>query len=118
MKLDVVNSGQVLDAAKESLLVEELTHQLEKDFGLANVALKLPLKFEAHTFISVVREKVYCLMMEQFDEYLNLLYIVDVPEREFQYIKVADTVEVANQITYLILKREYQKVWYRNSYKS
>ena len=55
--------------------------------------------------------------MEHFAEYLNLLYIVDVPEREFQYIEVTDAVEVADQVTFLILKREYQKVWYRNKYK-
>lgn len=117
MNLEVVNSGQLLDIASESLLIKELSTQLEKDFNLANISLKLPLKFDAQTFVSIIREKVYHLMMEHFAEYLNLLYIVDVPEREFQYIEVTDAVEVADQITFLILKREYQKVWYRNKYK-
>ena len=117
MNLGVVNSDQLLDIASESLLIKELSTQLEKDFSLANISLKLPLKFDAKTFVSIIREKVYHLMMEHFAEYLNLLYIVDVPEREFQYIEVTDAVEVADQITFLILKREYQKVWYRNKYK-
>lgn len=117
MNLEVVNSGQLLDIASESLLIKELSIQLEKDFSLANISLKLPLKFDAQTFVSMIREKVYHLMMEHFAEYLNLLYIVDVPEREFQYIEVTDAVEVADQVTFLILKREYQKVWYRNKYK-
>lgn len=117
MNLEVVNSGQLLDIASESLLIKELSTQLEKDFNLANISLKLPLKFDAQTFVSIIREKVYHLMMEHFAEYLNLLYIVDVPEREFQYIEVTDAVEVADQVTFLILKREYQKVWYRNKYK-
>tara|TARA_R110000744_G_scaffold208061_1_gene326763 strand:- start:1208 stop:1561 length:354 start_codon:yes stop_codon:yes gene_type:complete len=117
MNLEVVNSGQLLDIASESLLIKELSIQLEKDFSLANISLKLPLKFDAQTFVSIIREKVYHLMMEHFAEYLNLLYIVDVPEREFQYIEVTDAVEVADQVTFLILKREYQKVWYRNKYK-
>ena len=118
MNLEVVNSGQLLDIASESLLIKELSTQLEKDFNLANISLKLPLKFDAQTFVSIIREKVYHLMMEHFAEYLNLLYIVDVPEREFQYIEVTDAVEVADQVTFLILKREYQKVWYRNKYSN
>ena len=55
-------------------------------------------------------------MMEHFSEYLNLLYVVDVPESQFKQIEITDAVEVADQMTFLILKREYQKVWYRNKY--
>ena len=116
MNLEVVNSGQLLNIASESLLIKELSTQLEKDFCLANIPLKFPLKFEPIEFISIIREKVYYLMMEHFSEYLNLLYVVDVPESQFKQIEITDAVEVADQMTFLILKREYQKVWYRNKY--
>ena len=117
MNLEVVNSGQLLKIASESLLIKELSTQVEKDFCLANISLKLPLDFEPHAFISTIQEKVYYLMMEHFSEYLNLLYVVDVPESQFKYIEITDAVEAADQMTFLILKREYQKVWYRDKYK-
>ncbi|WP_339838563.1 hypothetical protein [uncultured Maribacter sp.] len=117
MELNVMNSNQLLVLANDSTLIEDLTYQIEKDFGLANISLKLPLKFDAQTFIAAIREKVYYLMMEHFSEYLNLLYVVDIPESQFQQIEITDAVEVADQMTFLILKREYQKVWYRNRYK-
>ncbi|WP_339655674.1 hypothetical protein [uncultured Maribacter sp.] len=117
MKLNAANSSEVLILAKETTLLSDLKNQIEKDFGLANISLNLPVKFVAKTFVSAIREKVYHLMMEQFHEYLNLLYIVDIPESQFKQIVVTDAVEVADQITFLILRREYQKVWYRNKYK-
>ncbi|TLP82329.1 hypothetical protein [Maribacter sp. ACAM166] len=117
MKLDVVNSDQLLQIAEEKLLVKKMLQQIEKDFSLANVSLTMPVNLEPQSIISTIREKIYYLMMEHFSGYLNLLYIVDVPEREFQYIESTDTVEVANQVTFLLLKREYQKVWFKEKYK-
>ena len=117
MKLEVFNSPQLLHLAEDNLLVNNLVKQIDKDFSLANVKLNLPKNFESNSFISLLREKVYYLMMEHFSDYLNLLYIIDVPEREFKHIEITDTVEVANQVTFLILKREYQKVWFKNKYK-
>tara|TARA_R110002051_G_scaffold90061_4_gene158654 strand:- start:1741 stop:2094 length:354 start_codon:yes stop_codon:yes gene_type:complete len=117
MELNVINSNEVLTLANENTLLSDLKNQIEKDFGLANISLKLPVNFDAQSFVSAIREKVYYLMMQQFPEYLNLLYIVDIPENQFKQIVITDAVEIADQMTYLILKREYQKVWYRNKYK-
>lgn len=117
MKIDVDNSNDLLQLTTDNLLIDKLQQQIEKDFMLANVPLNMPFKFEPHLFIAAILEKVYYLMMEHFTEYLNLLYIIDVSERDFQHIKITDTVEVANQVTFLILKREYQKVWFKNKYK-
>jgi hypothetical protein len=115
--LNATNSNEVLTLANETILLSDLKHQIEKDFGLANMSLKLPLKFDAQIYVSVIREKVHYLMIEHFSEYLNLLYIIDIPESQFKQIAITDAVEVADQMTFLILRREYQKVWYRNKYK-
>ena len=117
MELNAINSNEVLTLANENTLLSDLKNQIEKDFGLANISLNLPVNFDAQSFVSAIREKVYYLMMQQFPEYLNLLYIVDIPENQFKQIVITDAVEIADQMTYLILKREYQKVWYRNKYK-
>ncbi|SIQ22024.1 hypothetical protein [Maribacter ulvicola] len=117
MKLIVDNSEQLIQAALGNSLFSELKQQVEKDFVLANIPLQIPEILDHSDFIALIREKVYYLMMEHFAEYLNLMYIIDIPESAFHNIEITDTVDVADQITLLILKREYKKVWYRNRYQ-
>lgn len=117
MKLNVDNSEQLIQVAIGDSLFDKLKHQVEKDFVLANIPLQIPEKLGHAEFIALIREKVYYLMMEHFAEYLNLMYIIDIPESAFQNIEITDTVDIADQVTLLILKREYKKVWYRNRYQ-
>jgi len=117
MKLNVDNSEQLMQVAIGDSLFDKLKHQVEKDFVLANIPLQITEPLGQSEFIALIREKVYYLMMEHFAEYLNLMYIIDIPESAFQNIEITDTVDVADQVTLLILKREYKKVWYRNRYQ-
>ncbi|CAG2533195.1 MULTISPECIES: hypothetical protein [Maribacter] len=117
MKINVDTSRQLVQIALGDSLFEKLVKQVEKDFILANNPLKITKTIDGVSFIALIREKVYYLMMEHFAEYLNLMYIIDIPEKEFEHIQITDTVDVADQITFLILKREYKKVWYRNRYQ-
>jgi hypothetical protein len=64
-----------------------------------------------------LHEKIYRLIQYKFAEYLNLLYIIDVPENEIKQLDGSDIVELAGQVSFLILKREWQKVWFRNNYR-
>lgn len=57
------------------------------------------------------------MIQYKFAEYLNLLYIIDVPENEIKQLDGSDLVILAEQVAFLILKREWQKVWFRNYYK-
>ena len=116
MKLDAVNSGQLLHLAEGQLLFEKLVRQLNKDFLLANIEWETPVNIDAEGLVMLLREKLYFLITERFPDYLNLLYIVDIAEKEFQNIEIKDVLEVSNQMTFLVLKREYQKVWFRNKY--
>lgn len=117
MKLDVVNSGELIHLANEQLLFSQLVKQLEKDFLRANILWDMPKDITGSELVSSLREKLYYLIMERFPEYLNLLYVIDVPEKEFQHLEITDAVEVADQMTFIVLKREFQKVWFRNKYK-
>jgi len=117
MNLNVVNSNELVQTATDGLLYSNLVHQVEKDFILANVPLIIKDSVRPQEFIAIIREKVYHLIMESFADYLNLLYIIDIPEKDFQFLKITDAVEVSDQVTFMILKREYQKVWYRHKYQ-
>ena len=56
------------------------------------------------------------LISEKFSDYLNLLYIIDVPEMQVKQLDGSDTLVLSEQVAFLILKREWQKVWFRNKY--
>ncbi|MEM8998876.1 MAG: hypothetical protein AAGB24_01320 [Bacteroidota bacterium] len=49
---------------------------------------------------------------------MNLLYIIDVPEKEIKKAKMSNMVELSEQVCFLILKREWQKVWLKHTYSS
>ena len=100
---------------KENLYAKLLT-QIEKDFVLANIEIDISVSILPMDLKVTLNEKIYQLILEKFDEYLNLLYIIDVSESSFKEIKVTDVVEVAEEVSFLILKREAQKVWLKSKY--
>ena len=66
--------------------------------------------------VKVIQEKLYVLLLENFDDYLNVLYIIDIPEKSFEKINDTDVIEVSKDVAFLILKREFQKVWYKSQF--
>ena len=72
--------------------------------------LPTSLKFLLH-------ETIFKLIQEKFAEYLNVLYIIDVPEHKIKQLDGSDIVSLSEQVTFLILLREWQKVWYKQQYK-
>ncbi|MEZ4855141.1 MAG: hypothetical protein R2812_01545 [Gelidibacter sp.] len=97
-------------------LYHKLIQQLNKDLMLANINMEfdddvLPLSLKV-----MLQETVYKLIQEKFMEYLNLLYVVDVSEEKVKQLDGSDTLQLSEQVTFLILKREWQKVWFKNTY--
>ncbi len=115
---DAPNSTVLLENALKIGLYQKLVAQLEKDFTLANVSVNLGVGMLPEDLNTSLHEKIYVLLMEQFAAYLNLLYVVDVPESAFKEINATDVVEVAEHVSFLILKRELQKVWLKEKYSA
>lgn len=101
---------ELLQEAVARGLYEPLVAQLQKDFGRANAALSIPADMPPEALGRLLHETVYLLLMERFSDYLNVLYVVDVPERSFKEIPLTDAVDIAFSVSYLILEREWQKV--------
>lgn len=118
MKLDFPTSTALLTKAQQENLYGKLVLQIKKDFNLANIPIDLANDVSPDNLRVFLHEKIYYLIMEKFSEYLNLLYIVDVPEKVFKQIQVTDVVEVAEQVSLLVLRRELQKVWLKSKYSS
>lgn len=118
MDFDFPNSTLLLKDVQERKLYTNLLIQLKKDFALANIPIDLANDILPKDLRTFLHEKIYYLILEKFNDYLNFLYVVDVPERAFSQIQVTDAVEVAEQVSFLILKRELQKVWLKQQYST
>jgi hypothetical protein len=111
-----INIDALISQAEEEHLYFKLIEQVNKDFALANESLDVPASIFPFEFKNLVQEKIYKLIQYKFAEYLNLLYIIDVPEEQIKKLDGSDLVELSEQVTFLVLKREWQKVWFRNKY--
>ncbi|WP_146052695.1 hypothetical protein [Aquimarina sp. I32.4] len=105
--------NQWIDEVSESDLYPKFLMQLQKDFDRAGIDYSIKSKMPRDLFSEMVHVLLDKLQ-NAFNEYLNLLYAVDVSESKIRAIKSEDSVEITEYATYLILKREWQKVWFRN----
>jgi hypothetical protein len=110
------NSDLVLSEAQSQNLYPKLLEQINKDFNLANEAIDFPMSTSPSELKIQLHEKIYRLIQYKFAEYLNLLYIIDVSENEIKKLDGSDLVQLAEQVSFLILKREWMKVWFRSNY--
>ncbi len=113
-----VNFDVLVEEATQLDLYKKLVEQLNKDFLLANIDIDFHEEILPSSLKIILHETIYKLIQHKFTEYLNLLYIIDVPEQEVKKLDGDDTVQLAEQVSFLILKREWQKVWYRNKFKA
>lgn len=108
----------------EALMAEAIRHelykkmidQLNKDFLLANIDLCFDTEDTPNNLVKKLHEVLFGLIQDNFSDYLNLLYIIDVSENKVKLITEIDALKLTEQVTFLILQREWQKVWYKNKY--
>jgi len=106
----------LIKEAHQLNLYKKLIEQLNKDFLLANISVDFHEEILPTSLKLVLQETIYKLIQNKFTDYLNLLYIIDVSEKQIRQIDGEDTLLLSEQVSFLILKREWQKVWYRNMY--
>jgi hypothetical protein len=110
------STEELLTTAEKELLYSKLIEQINKDFNFANEPIDLPQNTKPNELKAQLHDKVYRLIQYKFAEYLNLLYIIDVPEDQVKKLDGSDLVILSEQVAFLILKREWMKVWFRNKY--
>lgn len=106
----------LIEEANQLDLYRKLIFQLNKDFLLANVDLGFHEAVLPSSLKLLLHETVYKLIQEKFTEYLNLLYIIDVSEDQVKALNGDDTLKLSEDVAFLILKREWQKVWFKHKY--
>jgi len=108
------NFEDLITRANVLKLYKKLIIQLNKDLLLANVDLEFDEETLPTSLKLILQDMVFNLIQNKFSEYLNLLYIVDVSEIKIRSIDGDDTLKLSEDVTFLILQREWQKVWYKN----
>ena len=114
--LSASSSIALLEKIEAENLYLNLVQQLNKDFQLSN----LNFSFEATISPVDLKEKLSAilarLLTNNYDDYLVFLYRVDVSEKEMAKITATDFPKTVDQITFLVLKRAFQKVWLKKNY--
>lgn len=109
-------SEELLSQAQNENLYLKLIEQINKDFNLANEGIDFPQSTTPEELKIQLHEKIYRLIQHKYTELLNLLYIIDVPEETIKQLDGSNTHELSEQLVYLLLKREWMKVWYKKYY--
>ena len=116
MYLAPTSIDSLIEEAEEQDLYIKLIEQTNKDFALANENIDIMLDIFPFELKLLIQEKIIKLINYKFAEYLNLLYIIDVSEDQIKKLDGSDVFQLSEDVTFLILKREWQKVWFRNKY--
>ncbi|WP_299128205.1 hypothetical protein [uncultured Winogradskyella sp.] len=107
------NFEDLIAEANQLQLYKKLILQLNKDMYLANIDLEFNKETLPTSLKLVLQETVFHLILNKFSDYLNLLYQVDLPEVKVRALKTENTARLSEDVTFLILQREWQKVWYK-----
>ncbi|WP_460220108.1 hypothetical protein [Psychroserpens sp. MEBiC05023] len=106
----------LIQQAEDLDLYSKLIKQINKDFLLANIDVDFTEDILPSSMKYLLHEEIYKLIQEKFAEYLNLLYIIDVSEEKIRELDGTDTLKLSEEVTFLILQREWQKVWFKSHY--
>jgi hypothetical protein len=112
----LLTTQDILDTSIQLDLYKKLIHQLNKDFLYANIDLSFNEDVLPSSLKLLLHETIYKLIQEKFMDYLNLLYIVDVPEYKVKELDGSDVLLLSEQVSFLLLQREWQKVWFKQQY--
>lgn len=109
-------SISLVKVVRNAELFDAYVHQLKKDFNLAGHSIEIDANMLPNALVQVVHFQIKDLISTNFDAFLQVLYRVDVEERILQSNSLQDAEELVVKATYEILKREWEKVYFRNRF--
>ena len=112
--LPAKNSLELLNQINSEKLLIKLVEQLNKDLQLANITESFKLSVSILELKEGLSKLLLHLISNNYDDYLNLLYRIDVSEKELATIKSNSLDESLEEVCFVVLKREFQKVWFKN----
>ncbi len=104
----------LLKEIKNKELLHKLIDQLNKDIELAGPGFRIAHKTDAKDIVKQLQSFLLECIKTDFDGYLNFLYRVDVSENLLNSLKESDPLVLSEKVTWIVLQREWQKVWFKS----
>jgi len=104
----------LLDQVQKEKLMQELVKQINKDASLSGIDFYLNEDSTVENIVDNLNNLITGLIKNDFNGYVNFLYRIDVSESELVKIREMDLNDLSKNITILLLKKEWQKVWFKN----
>lgn len=114
MTLKFNESLALVEKIESRHLLGKLIQQLNKDAALSGIDFMCAESLSAKELLNEIYHLLLHLMTNDFGSYLNFLYRVDISEQTIKSIVDTDPEKIAQVITLMVLKREWQKVFFRN----
>ena len=105
---------QSLFALEQMEMLKKLIEQLNKDLSLSGIDTQFDINWNPESLISNLTKIIAALMEKDYQKFMNFLYRVDIPEKKLGNIVTSDFNAAVNEIVLMVLKKEWQKVWFRN----
>ncbi len=104
----------LFEQIESAQLLGSLIRQLNKDANLSGLDFHCNESTSPDDLVNQVYDLLVHLMTVDFKTYLNFLYRIDISEHTLRAISDTDPKRIAEKVTILVLKREWQKVSFRN----
>jgi len=112
------NSIDLLTNVTNQKLYKQLVVQLNKDFSLTGIDLTFSKNNTPLELKEELQKSIKELVLHDFSSYTNLLYRIDVSEKDSQITESNDIDRYIENITFLILKRIWKKVWFKKNFSN
>ena len=110
------NAIQLLQTVQQENAYVKVVQQLNKDMYMAALDIEFPTDIPPESLVKNLEIQLETLLLRQYDDYLNLMYRVDVQEADLLKLNGLFADDLLKEITFLILKREWQKVYFRSKF--
>ncbi len=110
------NFEDLISESQQLKLYHKLILQLNKDLLYANIDLEFDEETLPSSLKLILQDALFNLIQNKFSDYLNLLYIIDVSEAKIKALDGSDGLQLSEEVTFLVLQREWQKVWFKAKY--
>jgi len=113
MKIPAFSLSQLTKAGDKEI-IPKIIMQINKDLQLSGNQYGIDQNCSAQLLVSDLRKIIENLLQTDFSGLLNLFYRIDVPESLLQKMMEETPEDLPQNLTLLILKKEWLKVWIRN----
>ena len=110
----ITSKEQVINLAKQKRLYAALIQQIQRDFALSGLTINLEDDIKPDMLITKLHSYIESLIATNFEGFLQLLYRIDIPESDLKNTTVNIEEALPEKAVLALLKREWEKVYYRS----